>query len=121
MTDKNEVIHNVKNWITIDNEIKELQKIMREKRKEKKIYTESLVNIMKENEIDCFDCNSGKIAYTKNKVRKGISRKFLFETLGKYFGSEEEALKASEYIMENREVEIKETVKLRKKKNMFDK
>ena len=32
MTDKNELIHNVKNWITIDNEIKELQKIMKEKR-----------------------------------------------------------------------------------------
>ena len=78
------------------------------------------MEVMKTHEIDCFDCNSGKIAYTKNKVRKGISLN-LYETLGKYFGSEEEALKASEYIMENREVEIKETVKLRKKKSMFDK
>ena len=33
MADKRELIENVKNWISIDNDIKELQKTMREKRK----------------------------------------------------------------------------------------
>ena len=36
MSDKQELINNVKNWITLDTEIKQLQKIMKEKRKEKK-------------------------------------------------------------------------------------
>ena len=38
---------------------------MKEKRKEKKAYTESLVNIMRDNEIDCFDIQDGKLLYTK--------------------------------------------------------
>ena len=41
---------------------------MREKRKEKKLYTESLVDIMKTNDIDCFDMKSGKLIYTKKTV-----------------------------------------------------
>ena len=79
-----------------------------------------LVEVMKNHEIDCFNCNSGKIAYTKNKVKKGINRKYLYETLGKYFGDQEEAFKACEYIMENRETEVKESVKLRKNKNIVE-
>ena len=64
------LINNVKNWLKIEEEIKELQKIVREKKKEKKTYTENLVDIMKENEIDCFDITDGKLIYTKNKVKQ---------------------------------------------------
>ena len=34
--DKKKLIDNVKNWITLDTEIKHLQKLAKEKRKEKK-------------------------------------------------------------------------------------
>ena len=60
-----ELINNVKNWIMLDNEIKDLQRIIREKRKEKKKYTENLVITMRENNIDCFDIQNGKLIYTK--------------------------------------------------------
>ena len=36
MGDKKELITNVKNWITLDSEIKQLQKLMKEKRKKRK-------------------------------------------------------------------------------------
>jgi hypothetical protein len=121
MDNKEILLQKIKTWLQMEDQITLLTRKTKELREAKKELSNELMEVMKTHEIDCFDCNSGKIAYTKNKVRKGISRKFLYETLGKYFGSEEEALKASEYIMENREVEIKETVKLRKKKSMFDK
>ena len=38
MDDKRQLIENVKNWIEIDNNIKELQKELKEKRKEKSLY-----------------------------------------------------------------------------------
>ena len=40
--DKEQLIENVRGWIAIDNEIKQLQKVIKEKRKEKKI---ELLNI----------------------------------------------------------------------------
>ena len=53
--EKEALIQNVRDWINIDNEIKKLQKIIREKRKEKKSLTEGLVDVMKSNDIECFD------------------------------------------------------------------
>ena len=61
MEDKRKLIENVKGWIDIDNDIKELQKELKEKRKEKKSYTTNLVDIMKTNNVDCFDIKNGKI------------------------------------------------------------
>lgn len=53
--EKEQLISNVRNWITLDNEIKQLQKLAKEKRKEKKELTTNLVEIMKTNDIQCFD------------------------------------------------------------------
>ena len=47
---KDEVLGVVKQWITLDDEIKQLQKIIREKKNIKKKATEALVTTMKSNE-----------------------------------------------------------------------
>ena len=36
MTDKNELVNNVKNWISIDNDIKELQKVIKKNARKRK-------------------------------------------------------------------------------------
>jgi len=60
---KEELVSNIKQWITLDEEIKNLQRQIKEKRNEKKENTETLVRIMRDNEIDCFDLdsNGGKL------------------------------------------------------------
>ena len=65
--EKEELVDNIKQWISLDEEIKNLQKQLKEKRNEKKQNTETLVRIMRENEIDCFDLDSqgNKLIYTK--------------------------------------------------------
>ena len=85
MSNSEEIVNNVKQWLQIENEIKELQKIIREKKKDKKVFTENLVNIMKENEIDCFDITDGKLLYTKNKVKQALSKKHLLNSLADIF------------------------------------
>ena len=54
----------------IDNEIKAGQKRLKELRQEKKQVTSVLVEVMKQNEIDCFDINDGKLVYKQNKQNK---------------------------------------------------
>jgi hypothetical protein len=66
---------------------------------------------MKNNEIDCFDINDGQICYTRKNVKKPLTKKMLMDTLSKYFKGD--ILKASElndYIIENREETVKETI-----------
>ena len=113
MTDKRELVENVKKWIGIDNDIKELQKVMREKRKEKKLYTQSLVEIMKTNDIDCFDINNGKILFCKNKVKQPINKKLLLVSLEKYFENNPEIDpdNVNQFILQNRETIIKENIR----------
>ena len=52
MTDKSRLVENVKNWLQIDTEIKQLQQEIRKRRKIKKDMTDSLVQIMKTQNID---------------------------------------------------------------------
>jgi len=117
MTTKEELVENVKGWLQIENDIKSMQKIIREKKKEKKILTENLVIIMKENDIDCFDITDGKLMYTKNKVKQALSKKHLLNALGMYFNNNStKAKEVAGFILESRQVTIKENIKHKVKK-----
>ena len=55
MQTKEELVNHIRTWIGVENEIKELRRQMREKREEKKQLSQDLLEVMKENDIDCFD------------------------------------------------------------------
>lgn len=109
----NEVlIKNVKEWMNVDNKIKELQKQTKELRALKKELTGSLVNIMKTNEIDCFDVQNGKLLYTRNKVKSSLSKKHLLSSLSTYFkGNDKMVQEIAQHVLDSREVKIKENIK----------
>ena len=112
METKEELVNNIKEWIKIDGEILKLQNEIKERRNKKKTLTESLVNVMKKNEIDCFDINGGSLVYKKNKVKKPINAKTLVSSLKNYFASNPtQAEEITKFVMDNREEQIKETIK----------
>ena len=111
---KEELLNNVRNWITIDNEIRTLQKEQKIRREKKKAISENLIEFMKNNEIDCFAINDGNLSYVKRNVKKPINKKNLLEILAKYFDGD--LLKANdmnEFIMDNREEYVKESIQRR--------
>jgi hypothetical protein len=111
METKGQLIESVKEWVKLDNEIRNIQKIQKDKKKEKEEISKSLMSIMKENEIDCFDLKDGQICYDKKTVRKPITKKTLFEVLTKYYdGDIHEANIVKEFIINNREETTKETI-----------
>jgi len=111
------LVTNIKSWLTLDNEIKNLQRLIKEKRKEKKMYTQALVNIMKQNEIDAFDINDGKLLYTSSKTKVPLSKKHLIESVSKFFDNDENTTKKlCEFILNTRELKTKENIKRKFKK-----
>jgi len=117
MDTKQELVTHIRSWIQMDNEIMELQKRIKTYREEKKKLTESLVNVMKTNEIDCFDINDGKLIYSKSKQKKPINKKTLLTALQTYFKEDSElATNLSEHILNSREETIKESIRRKKDK-----
>jgi hypothetical protein len=105
------LVNNIREWVKIDSEISQLRQEIKERNNKKKSMTESLVNVMKTNNIDCFDINDGSLIYKKNKVRKPINAKTLLSSLQNYYKDQNVAEDLTKYIMDNREEQIKETIK----------
>ena len=115
MTTKEDLINNIKEWITQDDKIKKLQQELKECKLEKKQLTNNLLDIMKNNEIDCFDINDGKLLLHKTKTKGSLNKKVLLESLEKYFEKVPNinTQEISDFILENREIKITENIKIK--------
>jgi hypothetical protein len=110
-TTKDQLVKTIKDWVKIDNEIRTLSKELQQRKAEKKKNSAKLMDIMKSNEIDCFDINDGQIYYSKRNIKKPITKKALLNILSNYYeGDALQANKLNEYIIENREEVVKETI-----------
>jgi hypothetical protein len=118
---KDELVSLIKQWVQVESEMKVLSKELKERRETKKELTAALVDVMKGNEIDCFDISDGKLMYTKNKIRAPLSKKHLFESLGEYLSKSgvppEEVASMVKHVMDSRGVSTKEGVRLKPNKS----
>jgi hypothetical protein len=117
---KEKLAQNIKSWLQIDKEILVLQKELKERKKKKNDITQALVQIMKSNEIDCFDISEGKILYTQSNVKKPINKQHLVECLNKYFETNPDMPTDDivKYILENRPTNVKEGIRHKPPKNV---
>ena len=112
METKEQLVNNIKEWIKIDNEVNQLKNEIKERNNKKKSLTENLVTVMKTNKIDCFDINGGALVYKKNKVKKPISAKTLLSALQDYYKDDiKRAEELTKHVLENREEQIKESIR----------
>jgi hypothetical protein len=117
METKEQLIKTVKEWVKLDNDIRKLQKELAQRKNDKKTLSAALIETMKKNEIDNFDISNGQICYNKKNVKKPITKKVLLNILEKFYKGD--ALKATEtqnFILENREETIKESITLKANK-----
>lgn len=111
-TTKGELIQHIKEWIKIDNEIMKLKHDIKEKNAAKVKLTDTLVNVMKTNSIDCFDINGGALVYKKTKVKKPLNKKTLLSALQLYYKNDTQMAETlTTHLLDNREEQIKETIR----------
>jgi hypothetical protein len=118
METKDQLVQHIKEWIGVDEEIKSLQKEIKTRKEKQKDLTKGLMEVMKSNEIECFDLNDGKLVYTKSKTKQTINKKYLMSTLVKCLEDPKDVEKVTEFILENREEKVRESIrrKIDKKK-----
>lgn len=111
METKEQLTKTVKDWVRLDNEIRALQKEQVARKNDKKLISSTLMEIMKKNEIDCFDLKDGQICYNKKNVKKPITKKVLMDVLSKYYnGDMLKATHLNNFIIENREDSVSESI-----------
>lgn len=109
---KDELIHNIKEWVKIDSDITKLKNELKLKTNKKKEITEALVCVMKTHTIDCFDIQGGALVYKQRKTKKTISGKFLLQQLEKYYKDDPELAKEiTKQVLDNREEVVKDEIK----------
>ena len=115
METKEQLVNNIKEWIKIDTEISQLKAEIKDRTSKKKNLTENLVTVMKTNKIDCFDINGGALVYKANKIKKPINGKSLLAALQNYYKTDPKvAEELTKHVMDSREEQIKETIKMKK-------
>ncbi len=113
MNDKSILVDKIKKWLDTENKILNIQKELKELKKNKKQISVELSEIMKNKNLDCIDVTQGKILYTKNKSKKGINKKYLETVLTKFYENNEQAKEICDFILENRETIEKENIRLK--------
>ena len=111
METKDQLVQHIKEWIGVDEEIKSLQKEIKQRKEKQKDLTKELMEVMKSNEIECFDLNDGKLVYTKSKTKQTINKKYLMSTLVKCLEDPKDVEKVTEFILENREEKVRESIR----------
>jgi hypothetical protein len=111
METKEQLVKTIRDWVKIDNEIRGLNKEINTRKTEKKNLSTLLIETMKKNEIDCFDIKDGQICYTKKNIKKPITKKILMDILSNFYnGDITKASELNNYIIDNREEVVKETI-----------
>jgi predicted RNase H-like nuclease (RuvC/YqgF family) len=116
-----ELIQNIREWIQLDNEIKELQKELKQRKSKQLQKTQLLLEIMKNNELDGVDVPGGRLAHVKRVSKAPITKKTLLGLLSKYYdGDISQALALNTFIMNNRDEVVRETIALKRNKDAAD-
>jgi hypothetical protein len=112
METKEQLVQHIKGWMANDNEIRDIQTRLKELKDKRKVFADNLVEIMRKNEIDCFDVNDGKLIYTKTKVKAPLNKTTLAASLIKYFkDDDEQAKELAQFLLESREEKVKESIR----------
>jgi len=119
-----EFVHDIKQYVILDDQLRETQTISREIRKKKTQLSLSILNYMDNNGIQNKDINlsDGKLKYFTSKTQSTVNKKFIENSLALYYkGNYQKAKEVTEFIFSNREVTEKTVLKrTRKKQNSMN-
>ena len=103
---------NVKDWVTLDDDIKTLQEAIKKRKKRINELTPIILDFMKRFNINDLNTQNGQLRYTTSLLAKPVNKNFLLSKLGEFFKDNEKSQALTTYIYDNRIKE--EKVKLKR-------
>ena len=104
-------------WVKIDSEIATLQREISIRKNDKKNLTKTLMEMMKNEGIDCLNTQEDELLYNTKNISKPISQRKLLQLLTEYYkGDMATVLELNTFLLENREKTVKEEIVKKKHK-----
>ena len=104
----------VKNWMSVEEEIKELQGKLKILKTNKKEHTKILANLMNKKNIEGLNLNNdSKLVYKKQKMIGGITKKILISSLGEFIKDTDDLDKIISHILSQRNEKYTDKIELK--------
>jgi uncharacterized protein (UPF0335 family) len=104
----------LRQWVRVENEISTLTVEIKKRKLIHQQLSKSLLDVMRKNEIDCFDIANGRIVYSKTKVRAPLNNGQLKTALTTYYKDDvEKANSLTEFLLASRVEKTREAIKMK--------
>ena len=111
---KEQVKDYLRQWIRVESEISTLTQEIKKRKLIHQQLSSSLMDVMRKNEIDCFDITNGKIVYSKTKTRPPLNKGQLKSALLTYYKEDTESANSlNEFLIASRVEKVREAIKMK--------
>lgn len=111
---KEQLKDHLRQWVRVENEISTLSAEIKKRKLIHQQLSASLLSVMRQNEIDCFDIANGRIVYSKTKTRAPLNNGQLKTALTKYYKDDaEKANSLTEFLLASRVEKTRESIKMK--------
>ena len=111
----NDFSYKVKEYVVLDEKIKSLTGLMRERKERKKELQKDIKQVMSASQIDYLNTNTGILSYTQNERITPITKKMYSEAVEIYFmDKQDEKVKFIEILNNMRQKVVSSSISLKK-------
>ena len=115
---KDQLKEYLRQWVRVENEIGTLSAEIKKRKLIHQQLSASLLNVMRQNEIDCFDLANGRIVYSKTKTKAPLNNGQLKSALTTYYKDDaDKASSLTEFLLSSRVEKTRESIKMKIPKN----
>ena len=108
----------LRQWVRVENEISTLNAEIKKRKLLHQELSSSLLGVMRQNEIDCFDLANGRIVYSKTKTRAPLNNGQIKTALTTYYKDDaEKATNLTQFLLAARVERTRESIKMKIPKN----
>ena len=108
----------LRQWVRVENEIGTLNAEIKKRKLLHQQLSTSLLSVMRQNEIDCFDLANGRIVYSKTKTRAPLNNGQIKTALTTYYKDDaEKATNLTQFLLAARVERTRESIKMKIPKN----
>lgn len=108
----------LRQWVRVENEIGTLSAEIKKRKLIHQQLSASLLSVMRQNEIDCFDLANGRIVYSKTKIKAPLNNGQIKSALTTYYKDDaDKASSLTEFLLSSRVEKTRESIKMKIPKN----